>query len=125
MKKCGQDQGGILVIDDLGYFREQTASRFDEDLMQVLREESRKKSILAVSAAGFGFSDIPLRMAEFFRQTFSLEQTDRVRYLDVLRQTHLDVYPEKNTPGRGLTVFEGRVVEFQTAQAGEGAFTGP
>ena len=125
MKKCGQDQGGILVIDDLGYFREQTASRFDEDLMQVLREESRKKSILAVSAAGFGFSDIPLRMAEFFRQTFSLEQTDRVRYLDVLRQTHLDVYPEKNTPGRGLTVFEGRVVEFQTAQAGECSLTGP
>nr|WP_027871344.1 FtsK/SpoIIIE domain-containing protein [[Eubacterium] cellulosolvens] len=122
MKKWRQNCGGILVIDDLGFFREQTGSRFDDDLMHVLREEGRQNSMIAVSAAGFGFSDIPLRMSEFFRQTFSLEQTDRVRYLDVLRQTHIDVYPKKHTPGRGITVCKGRVLEFQTALAEEKDF---
>jgi S-DNA-T family DNA segregation ATPase FtsK/SpoIIIE len=110
--------GGALVIDDFGCFRECTDGFYDEELLRLLRETAEKRSVVAVSAGGFGFSDIPVRMAEFFPQTFSLEQTDSVRYMEILRQTHIEIFPEKNIPGRGLAVSGGRVLEFQTALSG-------
>ena len=70
-----------------------------------------------VTAAGFGTSEIPVRMGDNFRAVVCLEMTEKYAYTEALRTQHLGVLPEENVKGRGLAKVGSSILEYQTALA--------
>lgn len=105
----------LVVIDNLGSFREKTKFFYDDVLLRVAREGAGYGIYLAVSAVGFGMSEIPSRIGDNIRTIFSLSQADKFKYMEVLRTPHLENLPETGIKGRGITAIGGDILEFQTA----------
>lgn len=105
----------LVVIDNYTGFRTKTGDKYDEILLRLSREGVGYGIFLAVSAAGFGINDIPSRIGDNLRTVISLEQSDKFKYMEIIRRTHLQLIPETNVKGRGLAVIDDRPLEFQTA----------
>lgn len=105
----------LIVVDNFAAFREKTQNKFDDVMLRLAREGAGYGIFLAVTAAGFGMSEIPSRIGDNIRTVISLEQPDKFKYQDVLRMTRLSILPETDVRGRGLAAVDGRVLEFQTA----------
>lgn len=105
----------LVVIDNYASFREKTGDKFDALVSRVIREGIGYGIYMAVSSAGFGMSDIPTRIGDHINNVISLEQQDKYKYMEVLRQSRLQLLPDSGIRGRGLAVVEDRVLEFQTA----------
>lgn len=109
----------LVVIDNLGSLREKTGMKYDDVLARYVREGVGYGMYLAVTAAGYGMAEIPGRIADNIRMNISLEQSDKFKYMEIMRVTKLDVIPEAGVKGRGLAEVDGRILEFQTAVAVE------
>ncbi len=107
----------VIAIDNFAGFREKTENNFDDVLIHIAREGAGYGVFLAVTAAGFGMNEIPNRVGDNIRSVVSLEMSDKFKYMDVLRTTHIEVMPEAGIKGRGVGYVEGRILEFQTALA--------
>ena len=107
----------VVVIDNVSGFREKTENAYDEMLIRLSREGAGYGVFLALSAAGFGMAEIPNRIGDNIRTVVCLEMSDKFKYMDVLRTTHIDVLPESGIKGRGVGYVDGRILEFQTALA--------
>lgn len=107
----------ILVIDNMASFREKTSEQYDDLLMTILKEGINYGIYVVVTAAGFGMSDIPNRMGDNFRSVICLEMNETFAYSDALRILHIDILPEENVKGRGITKIGDAILEFQTALA--------
>ena len=105
----------LVVIDNLGSFREKTKSVYDDVLLRLAREGEGYGMYLAVSAAGFGLAEIPSRIGDHIRTIFSLAQADKFKYMEILRTSHLENLPETGIRGRGIAAVGDSVLEFQTA----------
>lgn len=105
----------LVVIDNFGGFREKTRMKYDDIILKYVREGTGYGMYLAVTAAGYGMAEIPGRIADNIRTPICLEQSDRFRYMEILRTTKLPVFPEAGIPGRGLAEVDGKMLEFQTA----------
>ncbi len=105
----------MVVIDNVASFREKTKNKYDDILLRLAREGVGYGIYLIVSAAGFGISEIPSRIADNIRTVISLEQADKFKYMEVLRMTRVPILPEVDVRGRGLALVDGEVLEFQTA----------
>ena len=105
----------VIVIDNFAGFSEKTANRFDDIIIYLSREGAGFGVYLAISAAGFGISEIPGRIGDNIRTVVSLEMSDKFKYMDVLRTTHLEIMPESGVYGRGIGYVDGSLLEFQTA----------
>lgn len=105
----------VIVIDNFAAFREKSKNIYDDVILRLVREGVGYGIFLAVTAAGFGVSEIPSRIGDNIRTVISLEQADKFKYMDVLRMTRIGILPETDVKGRGLAVIDGRVLEFQTA----------
>ena len=116
IKANGMELPAILVvIDNFAGFKEKTDSAYDDALIRLAREGASYGIFLALSSAGFGMSEIPNRIGDNLKTVVSLEMSDKFKYMDVLRTTHIDVIPEPGIKGRGVGYVEGRILEFQTA----------
>ncbi|MBQ7133467.1 MAG: type VII secretion protein EssC [Ruminococcus sp.] len=109
----------MIAIDNYAVFREKTENKFEDLVMRISREGVGYGIHLVLTAAGFGISEIPSRIADNFREVVSLEMSDKFKYMDVLRTTKIDVIPESGIKGRGIAHIDGRLLEFQTAVAVE------
>ena len=89
--------------------------KYDDIILKYVREGTGYGMYLAVTAAGYGMAEIPGRIADNIRTPICLEQSDRFRYMEILRTTKLPVFPEAGIPGRGLAEVDGKMLEFQTA----------
>lgn len=107
----------MIVIDNYAVFSEKTENKFEEIVMRISREGVGYGIYLVLTAAGFGISEIPSRIADNIREVVSLEMSDKFKYMDVLRTTRIDVMPESGIKGRGIAQIDGRLLEFQTAVA--------
>lgn len=107
----------ILVIDNCANFREKTGGEFDNALLRLSREGVGYGIFLALTAAGFGVSEIPTRVGDNIRTVVSLEMNDKFKYAEVLHTTRVEILPEKDAKGRGLMWLDDRLLEFQTALA--------
>lgn len=107
----------MILIDNYAGFREKTDSAYDEMMIHLAREGAGYGVNLVLAAAGFGLAEIPNRVGDNIRSVVSLEMSDKFKYMDVLRTTHIDVLPEQGIKGRGVGYVEGRILEFQTALA--------
>ena len=62
-------------------------------------------------------NEIPGRIGENLKTVLCLELPDKFAYADVLHMTQIHVMPETGIKGRGLALFGGQVLEYQTALA--------
>lgn len=106
-----------VVIDNYALFRERTGNAYEADVMRIARQGIGFGIFLIVASGGIGHSDIPTNLADTLTHLISLEQTDKFKYMDALRKTHITILPEENVKGRGLAPVGDRVLEFQTALA--------
>ncbi|MBR2675263.1 MAG: type VII secretion protein EssC [Mogibacterium sp.] len=105
----------FVMIDNFASFREKTDDRYEATITRLVREGVSYGIFLVVSAAGFGMSDIPNRIGDHINTVVSLEQQDKYKYMEVLRQSRLQIIPDSGIKGRGMALVGDRVLEFQTA----------
>lgn len=107
----------LVVLDNIANFREKTETRFDDDLIQITRECAAYGIYFLISGAGFNATEVPTRMRDNLHGTICLEMMDKFQYSDALNTMQVGVVPETGIHGRGLTVIEGRTLEFQACIA--------
>lgn len=107
----------LIVIDNFAGFKEKTDNIYEELLIRLSREGVGYGIFLALTSAGFGMAEIQNRIGDNIRTVISLEMSDKFKYMDILRTTHIDVMPEPGIKGRGIGFVDGRLLEFQTALA--------
>ncbi len=105
----------LIVIDNYSSFCEKTKNNYDSIMLRLAREGVSYGIFLVVTAAGFGISEIPSRIADNIRTVFALEMADKFKYMDILRATNITTIPESDVKGRGLVNIDGRILEYQTA----------
>ena len=105
----------LIVIDNFASFKEKTDNIYEEILIRLSREGVGYGIFLAVTSAGFGLAEIQNRIGDNIRTVISLEMSDKFKYMDIMRTTHVDVTPESGIKGRGIGYVDGRLLEFQTA----------
>ncbi len=105
----------LLFVDNYASFKEKTEERY-EDLMITLSKEGVSQGIyLIVSGGGVGMNDVTSRVCENIAVSLCLQLQERYEYIDLLHTNQIEVMPESGLKGRGLTDYEGRILEFQTA----------
>lgn len=109
----------VVVIDNVGAFREKTDGKYDDRLLRLMKEGISYGVQFIVTATGFNSAEISSKMADCFKTTYALQLNDKYAYCDALRINHVDVMPEINIKGRGLAKVGERILEFQTALAFE------
>lgn len=107
----------FIVIDNFASFKEKTENVYENMLLHLSREGVSYGIYLVISSAGFGMSEIQNRIGDNIRTVVSLEMSDKFKYMDVLRTTHMTILPESGIKGRGVASIEGNFLEFQTALA--------
>lgn len=107
----------IVALDGYANFREKTEDRYESILMELLRDAEGYGIYLTISCGSFGGMELQSKLADKMRQGLCLEMGDKYKYTEVLRMSRFDVLPEANTKGRGLSVVDDSVLEFQTALA--------
>lgn len=109
----------VVVIDNVGAFREKTDGKYDDRLLRLLKEGISYGVQFIVTAAGFNSAEISSKMADCFKTTYALQLNDKYAYCDALRINHVEIMPEINVKGRGLAKVWERILEFQIALAFE------
>ena len=109
----------VVALDNMANFREKTEGRYDDELLQITRECAAYGVYFLISGAGYNASEIPGRMRDNIHGVICLEMMDKFQYSDALNVTQLSLVPESGIQGRGLTIKEGRVLEFQACVAVE------
>lgn len=105
----------VLMIDGYANFREKTGQRFDNILQEFARSAEGFGIYLVIACNGFGGQELQMRISDNIRQTITLELGEKGRYIEALRVKHIDLEPAANVKGRGLVVWSGSVLEYQTA----------
>jgi S-DNA-T family DNA segregation ATPase FtsK/SpoIIIE len=107
----------LIVIDNCANFREKTDKVYDDLLLRLSREGIGYGIYLVLTAAGYGSSEIPTRLADNIKSVMALEMGDKFKYTELFHTTAsgIQILPEANIKGRGLTSVQGRILEFHTA----------
>jgi len=112
----GNDLPAMLVmIDGYANFREKTGDAYEDALIRLSREGIGYGIYLVISSGGFGGADIQHRIGDNIKTSICLEMGDKFKYCDALHTMRIDVLPESGIKGRGLTMYAGTVLEYQTA----------
>lgn len=109
----------VVTIDNFSAFMEKTGGAYEQLIIQLSKEGVGHGIFLLLSAGGFGMNEIPNRIAENLKTILCLEMPDRFAYGDVLHTTRVEIMPEAGIKGRGLALWENRILEYQAALAME------
>ena len=104
----------LIVIDGYAAFWRMAEERHGYAISALLQEGARYGIYFLVSANDD--NEIPSRFSRYFHTAVSLELTDKYDYKSLLG-TSADIPDIPHIPGRGVTLYEGRAVLFQTALA--------
>lgn len=111
----GQEYPAIVIlIDNFANFKEKTAERYNDILIQLSREGVSYGVYMVIAAAGFSMAEIQGRIGDNIRTAICLEMSDKQGYSDVLRTFRIETLPEANIKGRGLALVDNVPLEFQT-----------
>ncbi len=105
----------IVAIDNYANFREKTDNKYEDVMMHLAHDGVGYGIFLAVTAGGFGTTEIQTKIGDNIKTVITLQMNDKFQYADVMRVARVDVLPENNVKGRGLAQVGGRILEFQTA----------
>lgn len=107
----------VIAIDNYANFREKTDNRYEDVVMHIAHDGVGYGIFLAITAGGFGSTEIQNKVADSIKTVISLQMNDKFQYADVMRLPRVDILPEANIHGRGLAKVGERILEFQTALA--------
>lgn len=113
----------VVAIDNYSAFRSKTNNLYDDFVLKLSKEGVSCGIFLVIAAMGVSATEIPGRLGENLRTVICLEMNDKYAYAEALRTIRVDVLPEENVKGRGLTKVGDSFLEFQTAlplKVGEG-----
>ncbi len=105
----------IVAIDNYANFREKTDNQYEDVMMHLAHDGVGYGIFLAVTAGGFGSTEIQTKIGDNIKTVVCLQMNDKFQYADALRMARVETLPEANIKGRGLAVVGERVLEFQTA----------
>lgn len=109
----------LVIIDNYASFKEKTENAYENTILEISRDGVGFGILLMISAGGIGINDFPAKILDNFKNVVALDMGEKMKFADVLKVHHLDVLPEEDVKGRGLTVVGGSPLEFQTALAFE------
>ena len=101
----------IIFADNIPKFLRGLPESQEEQLMTILAEGPRCGFYMVGSAETPG--DFNSKLFARFKSSLVLEMNDVYGYGDALRYYKNRMVPERNIPGRGLCLYEGRPLEFQ------------
>ncbi len=107
----------VVAIDNYANFREKTDNRYEEVLMHLAHDGVGYGVFLAITAGGFGSTEIQTKIGDNIKTVVCLQMNDKFQYADAMRVTRIELMPEANIKGRGLAKTGDRILEFQTALA--------
>ena len=105
----------IVFLDSYASFKEKTAQKYEEQIIQLSKEGVGLGIYLVVSGGGFGYNDITSRVGENMETTFCLALADKYAYGELLHNMRIEVMPESGIKGRGLAYYGSRILEYQVA----------
>ena len=109
----------VIAMDNYANFREKTDNRYEDVMMHIAHDGVGYGIFLAMTAGGFGSTEIQTKLGDNIKTVISLQMNDKFQYADVMRLPRVDILPEANIKGRGLAKVGERILEFQTALAVE------
>ena len=107
----------LIFVDNYASFKEKTNEDYEEMMITLSKEGVSQGIYLVVSGGGVGMNDVTSRVCENIPASLCLQMQERYEYMDLLHVNQIEVLPESGLKGRGLTDYEGRILEFQTALA--------
>lgn len=107
----------LIFIDNYASFKEKTNEKYEDFLIRLSKEGVSHGIFLIVTGTGFGRNDITARVGENINTILCLSLQDKFAYADLLHSNQIEVMPEGGIHGRGLVLYGGRVLEYQTALA--------
>lgn len=105
----------IVAIDNYANFREKTNNKYEDVLMHLAHDGVGYGIFLAITAGGFGSTEIQTKIGDNIKTVVCLQMNDKFQYADALRVPRTEILPEANIKGRGLALVGERILEFQTA----------
>lgn len=105
----------IVAIDNYANFREKTNNKYEDVLMHLAHDGFGYGIFLAITAGGFGTTEIQTKIGDNIKTVICLQMNDKFQYADALRVPRTEILPEANIKGRGLAMVGERILEFQTA----------
>lgn len=116
VQKNGVTMSAIVIfIDNYASFKEKTDERYEEMLITLSKEGVSQGIFLVVSGNGIGMNDVTSRVCENITASLCIQLQEKYEYTDLLHTNLIEVLPESGMKGRGLTDYEGRILEFQAA----------
>ncbi len=118
VQKNGVTMPAIAVfIDNYASFKEKTDEQYEEMLITLSKEGVSQGIFLMISGGSIGMNDVTSRVCENISTAYCLQLQEKYEYTDILHTNQIEVLPESGIKGRGLTDYEGRVLEFQAVLA--------
>lgn len=104
----------VLVIDDLPKLCDVKLGAYERKILSILKEGPSVGVYIIATALNLGGNGLVSRVASGFQNAICMSLQDKLDYQHNLHYQGEIVIPKKNTPGRGITVIEDKVYEFQT-----------
>lgn len=118
VQKNGVTMPAIAIfVDNYAAFKEKTDEQYEELMITLSKEGVSQGIFLVLSGGSIGMNDVTSRVCENITTAYCLQLQEKYEYTDILHTNQIDVLPESGVKGRGMTDYEGRILEFQAALA--------
>ena len=107
----------LIVLDGFTEFCEVTYQKYEETLHMILREGEKLGILIIMTVDSFSGICISMRLSELFKTKICFYMKETYSYTEALNVMQIPVLPQQGIPGRGITFYRGKILEFQTALA--------
>jgi len=107
----------VFIIDGYETFKELMGREYDDVIYKIMRMAPKAGANVILSGQMFGMGYIPTKLQMAVQNIVALKLKDRSFYVDAFGISNIDVMPERNVKGRGIALFDDRILLFQTAVA--------
>ena len=105
------------MLDGFTEFCEVTYQKYEETLHMILREGEKLGILIIMTVDSFSGICISMRLSELFKTKICFYMKETYSYTEALNVMQIPVLPQQGIPGRGITFYGGKILEFQTALA--------
>ena len=109
----------VIFVDNYASFKEKTDEAYEEMMITLSKEGGSQGIFLVLSGGSIGMNDMTSRVCENITVSYCLQLQEKYEYTDILHTNQIEVMPESGVKGRGLTDYEGRILEFQAVLAAQ------
>lgn len=103
----------ITVIDGIGSFREKTGGKYDQQLIELLKQGEAVGIYFIISSLSISTNELASKFFEHIKYVLTLSLSDKYKYQEALRVSSEKIIIHEETEGRGLYKLNGQVLEYQ------------